>query len=75
MTIEGEDLLSRRRGRGGRPPVMADETRLRVKPLLKAGARVVEIARLVGLDTLTIYKYRAELLAVEVIESGEGFTR
>jgi len=49
--------------KGGRPPAMTDEMKARVRPLLEFGAPVQDIARQVGSDTSTIYKYRAELSA------------
>jgi hypothetical protein len=42
---------------------MTEEMKARIKPMLEAGIRRQEIARLVKLGASTIYKYRTELLA------------
>ena len=63
MTVDAEQPAGGSRRRAGRPPAMTAEMAARVRPLLEAGMRVQEIARRVGLDMSTIYKYRAELLA------------
>jgi hypothetical protein len=65
MTAEADEPTAGSRRKGGRPSAMTDEMRTRIKPLLEAGVRVPEIARQVGLDTSTIYKYRAQLLGAE----------
>jgi hypothetical protein len=65
MTVEADELAGGSRRKGGRPSAMTDEMQARVKPLLEAGVRVQEIAREVGLDISTIYKYRASLLAAK----------
>lgn len=65
MTVRVDQPGAGPKRKAGRPRVMTDEMRGRVKLLLEAGVPVVAVARKVGLDTSTIYKYRAELLAAE----------